>query len=55
MTDILLENISKDINAHIDFEHEFMDSDNTKSTSEINAIYVRLTQIKTVKGKHAGR
>ena len=32
-----------------------MDSDNTKSTSEINAIYVRLTQIKTVKGKHAGR
>ena len=55
LTDILLEDLSKDINAHIDFEHEFMDSDNTKSTSEINAIYVRLTQIQTVKGKHVGR
>ena len=39
MTDILLEDISKDINVHIDFQHEFMDSDNTKSTSEINATY----------------
>ena len=27
---------------HIDFQHEFMDSDNTKSTSEINAMYEEL-------------
>ena len=42
LTDILLEDISKDINVHIDFQHELMDSDNTKSTSEINAMYEEL-------------
>ena len=41
-TDILLEDISKYINVHIDFQHELMDSDNTKSTSEINAMYEEL-------------
>ena len=43
LTDILLEDISKDINAHIDFQHQLMDSDNTKSISEINAMYEELT------------
>ena len=42
LTDILLEDISKYINVHIDFQHELMDSDNTKSTSEINAMYEEL-------------
>ena len=42
LTDILLEDISKDINVHIDFQHELMDSDNTNSTYEINAIYEEL-------------
>ena len=42
LTDILLEDISKDINMHIYFQHELMDSDNTKSTSEINAMYEEL-------------
>ena len=42
MTDILLEDISKDKNVRIDFQHELMDRDNTKSTSEINAIYEEL-------------
>ena len=42
LTDILLEDISKDINVHIDFQHEFMDSDNTKSTSEIELRYKQL-------------
>ena len=42
MNDILLEDISKDINVHIDFQHELMDCDNTKSTSEINAMYEEL-------------
>ena len=42
LTDILLEDISKDINGHIELQHEFMDSDNTKSTSEINAMYEEL-------------
>ena len=42
MTDILLEDISKDINVYIDFQQELMDNDNTKSTSEINAIYEEL-------------
>ena len=42
LTDILLEDISKDINVHINFQHEIMDSDNTKSTSEINAMYQEL-------------
>ena len=42
LTDILLEDISKDINVHIDFQHDLMDSDNTKSTSEINAMYQEL-------------
>ena len=39
LTDILLEDIFKDINVHIDFQHELMDSDNTKSTSEVNAMH----------------
>ena len=30
LTDILLEDITKDINVHIDFQHELMDSNNTK-------------------------
>ena len=38
LTYILLEDISKDISMHIDFQHEFMDSDSTKSASEINAM-----------------
>ena len=42
LTDILLEEISTDINVHIDFQHELMDSDNTKSTPEINAMYEEL-------------
>ena len=42
LTNILLEDISKDINVHTDFQHELMDSDNTKSTSEINAMYEEL-------------
>ena len=48
LTDILLEDISKDINAHIDLQHEFMDSDKTKSTSKINATYeeLRFKQLK---------
>ena len=36
LTDILLEDISKDINVLIDFQHELVDSDNKKSKSEIN-------------------
>ena len=43
LTDILLEDISKDINVYIDFQHQLMDSDNTKSISEINAMYEELT------------
>ena len=42
LTDILQEDISKDLNLHIDFQHEFLDSDNTKPTSEINAMYEEL-------------
>ena len=42
LTDILLEEISTDINVHIDFQHELMESDNTKSTSEISAMYEEL-------------
>ena len=42
LTDILLEDISKDINVHIDLQHEFMDNDKTKSTSKINATYEEL-------------
>ena len=42
LADILLEDISKDINAYIDFQHELVDSDNTKSTFEINAMYEEL-------------
>ena len=33
LTDIRLEDISKDVNVHTDFQHELMDSDDTKSTS----------------------
>ena len=42
LTDILLEDISKDINVHIDFQHELMDGGNTKSTSEKNVMYEEL-------------
>ena len=42
LTDILLEDISKDINVHIDFQHEFMDSNSNKSTSEIELRYKQL-------------
>ena len=49
LTDILLEDISKDINVHIDFQNELMDSDNTKSISEINAMYEEL-RYKQLKG-----
>ena len=37
-----LKDISKDVNVHIDFQHELMDSDKTKSTSKINAMYEEL-------------
>ena len=53
MTDIRLEDISKDINVHTDFQHELMDSDDTKSTSEINAMYEELTTVK--EKRYAGR
>ena len=42
LTDVLLEDISKNINVHIDFQYELMDSDNTKLTSETNAMYEEL-------------
>ena len=42
MTDTILEDISKDINVHVDFQHYVMDSGNTKSTSKINAMYEEL-------------
>ena len=41
-TDTLLEDISKDLNVHIDFQHKIMDSGNTKSTYKINAMYEEL-------------
>ena len=41
-TGVLLEDISKDINVRVDLQHELIDSDNTKSTSEINAMYKEL-------------
>ena len=44
LTDVLLEDISKNINVHIDFQYELMDSDNTKLTSETNTI--RYKQLK---------
>ena len=45
---MLLEDISKDINAHKDFQHELMDSANTKSTSKIIAMHgeLRYKQLK---------
>ena len=48
LTGMLLEDISKDINAHKDFQHELMDSANTKSTSKIIAMYgeLRYKQLK---------
>ena len=49
LTDILLEDISKDINVHIDFQHELVDSDNKKSKSEIKAMYEEL-RYKQLKG-----
>ena len=56
LTDILLEDISKDINLHIHFQHELMDGDNTKSKSEKNAMYKELRYKQAAKGKHcAGR
>ena len=42
LTDTILEDISKDINVHVDFQHYVMDSGNTKSTSKINAMYEEL-------------
>ena len=42
LTDIHLEDISKDIDVHINLQYEVMDSDNTKLTSEINAMYEEL-------------
>ena len=47
MTDILLEDTSKDISAHIDFQHKLIDCNNINSTSEIKAMYeeVRYKQL----------
>ena len=42
LTDIHLENISQDIDVHIDFQYVVMDSDNTKLITEINAMYKEL-------------
>ena len=42
LTDITLEDISKDINVHIDSQRYVIDSGNTESTSEINAMYEEL-------------
>ena len=42
LPDIPLEDISKNIDVHIDFQHEDMDNNNTKSTSEINAMFKEL-------------
>ena len=42
MTFILLEDISEDISVDIDFQHKLMDSDNSKSTCEINAMHEEL-------------
>ena len=42
MTFILLEDISADISVDIDFQHKLMDSDNSKSTCEINAMHEEL-------------
>ena len=42
LTDVLLGDISKNINVLIDFQYELMDSDNTKLTPEINAMYEEL-------------
>ena len=39
---MLLEDISKDINVLIDFQHELLSSADSKSTSEINAMYEEL-------------
>ena len=41
-TGVLSEDISKDINVHVDLQHELIDSKNTESTSEINAMYKEL-------------
>ena len=47
ITDILLEDTSKVINAHIDFQHKLIDSNNINSASEIKAMYkeVRYKQL----------
>ena len=42
LIDVLLKDIFKDINVHIDFQHERMHNDNTKSTSQVNAMYEEL-------------
>ena len=42
MTFILLEDISEDISVDIDFQHKLMDSDNSKSTCQINAMHEEL-------------
>ena len=51
LTVILLEDISKDINVHIDLQQELIDSDNTKSISKVNAMYkeLRYKKLKDVK------
>ena len=42
LTDILLKT-SKDINVHINLQLELVDNINAKSTSEINAIYTKIS------------
>ena len=37
-----MEDISEDISVDIDFQHKLMDSDNSKSTCEINAMHEEL-------------
>ena len=43
-----MEDISEDISVDIDFQHKLMDSDNSKSTCEINAMHeeLRYNQLK---------
>lgn len=42
LTDIFLEDLSKDINEHIDYQHGFIDSVSAKSTSQIKAMHEEL-------------
>ena len=50
LTDILLEDIFKDINVHTNFQLELVDSVSAKSTSEINVMHekFRYTQLKRI-------